>query len=186
MYNNYNNYSTISGTEINWSPFDEFRACQTLDLANYFNMSDQLFRITFVFSQIENIGVYIFQEEKNKYTRRPLKFNKKIYSGPYLTIYDLSRPMQLRTINKLSQTIDSELDRALNCRNYPYKNYQFYSSCDKEYVYEKFQNIYKIMPFWAVLDNNFSQVTAQRQVIYAVKEVLILQVFIHMLCCLLC
>ena len=107
-----------------------------------------------------SLGVSIFVEEKNRNTRRPLLANKKIYSGPFLAIRDLSKPMQIRTVNSLSQIINSEFDQGKNCKNYPYKHYKSYRDCDEEYAFNALYKEHKIIPFWAT--TNLSSVTKLR------------------------
>ena len=157
-YNNYKNITFIFAKDINWSPIDEFRACQTLDLTQYFKFIDKSFNLAFIFNIFDNHGVAVFIEDKNKHTYRPLKVNKKPI--PLLAIDDLSKPMIVRTINSISQDISSELDKGKNCRNYPFQTFKSYGDCDKKMLAKWFKKYSGIRPFWAVED--YREVTKLR------------------------
>ena len=74
-----------------------------------------------------------------------------IYSGPSLISNNLATTTHPVIIIKISQTIDSELDSDKNCKNYPYKNFENYGSCDENFVNQEVSK-YGIMPFWATKD----------------------------------
>ena len=150
----------ISAADVKWSPVDDFRACQTIDISDYTNVSNHVDRLYFYFKKIKNYEVSVFIEEKVRHTRRPLVSSKEVYSGPYLVIKDLYKPSNLKTVHKLSQQIDSELDKGKNCKNYPYKHYRNYRQCDEEYVFNQLHEKFKITPFWATY--NMSSVTKLR------------------------
>ena len=65
----------------------------------------------------------------------------------------IGEPIYHSSIHKISQTIDSELDKDKKCRNYPFKTWESYKDCDFEFVHENFLSM-GIMPFWATKDLN--------------------------------
>ena len=85
-------------------------------------------------------GVYIYFEEKNKVLSRRLKTN----------------------ILNFRQNIYSEKEENKHCKNYPFNGSASFGDCDKKYLYDKFVNFFKIMPFWVAL--NLSEVTNYRLV----------------------
>ena len=93
----------IPGTDVNWSLFDDFRACQTIDINHYTNVSNSFDRIYFYFKKANNTEVSIFVEDKDQHTRRPLVSTRDVYSGPFLAIENLSEPTNLKTVQKKDQ-----------------------------------------------------------------------------------
>ena len=78
-----------------------------------------------------------------------------MYSGDPLRIQDLEKTRKLTAIFQISQIIDSEFDERSKCKNYPDDTYLSFVECDRENVYLKFLNDYKIMPFWATRNLQF-------------------------------
>ena len=102
----------------------------------------------------------IYFEEKNKVLSRRLKTNMLSYVGPSFHYHDLSLPQSKKGIFSFHQNIYSEKEENKHCKNYPFKGFASFGDCDDKYFYDKFVNLYKIMPFWTALD--LSQVTNHR------------------------
>ena len=143
---------SILGKDINWSKADQYPSCQPLDLFDYYDMETFTPKhIFFAFNKIDNLGATLLLEDKNRVSSRSLRSNRLIYSGPSLISNNLATTTHPVIIIKISQTIDSELDSDKNCKNYPYKNFENYGSCDEDFVYQEVSN-YGVMPFWATKD----------------------------------
>ena len=104
-------------------------------------------------------GVYIYFEEKNKVLSRRLKTNMLSYEGPSFHYDDLFFSKYKEGIR---QNIYSEKEENKHCKNYPFNGSASFGDCDKKYLYDKFVNFFKIMPFWVAL--NLSEVTNYRLV----------------------
>ena len=74
------------------------------------------------------------------------------YEGPTFENFDLTDPILMKGIFKLSQTIDTEEDEEKLCKNYPYNGFNSYKECDEQFVYDELKNKFNIMPVWAALD----------------------------------
>ena len=60
-----------------------FPACKSLDIAPILkNENITPMEIAFEFYKIENIGLFLYIEDRNKDLKRPLKSAKLSYSGP--------------------------------------------------------------------------------------------------------
>ena len=72
-----------------------YPACKTVDIEKYFDLQKLTPRqIFFEFWKVENLGVYVYIEEKTKALRRPLKSAKLSYSGPSINNANLNRPIK--------------------------------------------------------------------------------------------
>ena len=72
-----------------------YPACKTIDLECYFDLRKVTPRqIFFEFWKVENLGVYVYIEEKTKALKRPLKSAKLSYSGPSINNGNLNRPIK--------------------------------------------------------------------------------------------
>ena len=114
------------------------------------------------FGKLENIGVSIFIEEKNKALRkRPLTQNMLSYHGPHLRNENLQQTRRIRVGIKLEQFIYSELDESKKCTNYPNGTYASYADCDEAYVRQMMREHFdNLMPFWAA--QNLTDITSLR------------------------
>ena len=74
------------------------------------------------------------------------------YEGPTFQNLDLTDPILMKGIFKLSQTIDTEEDEEKLCENYPHNGFNSYKECDEQFVYDELKNKFIIMPVWAALD----------------------------------
>ena len=74
------------------------------------------------------------------------------YEGPTFQNLDLTDPILIKGIFKLSQTIDTEEDEEKLCKNYPYNGFNSFRECDEQFVYDEFKNRFNIMPAWAAFD----------------------------------
>ena len=114
--------------------------------------------------QVPGVGVSIFFEEKKKVSSRRLKTNMLSYEGPNFQYDDLSLPQSKKGIFSFHQNSYSEKEEDKHCKNYPFNGSASFGDCDKKYLYDKFVNFYKIMPFWIALD--LSEVTTFRYGLY--------------------
>ena len=131
-------------------PTIQYPSCHIIDLINFFDMKTMTpLQIFFTCGRVENLGISIFVQERNKMLKRPLKVSRLNYVGPDLKNTFLEEPKKQKVILKMSQTIDSELDEDKNCRQYPSEGFETYGECDQAYVTRKFKDVYKVMPFWA-------------------------------------
>ena len=72
-----------------------YPACKTIDIEPYFDLRKVTPRqIFFEFWKVENLGVYLYIEEKTKALKRPLKSAKLSYSGPSINNGNLNRPIK--------------------------------------------------------------------------------------------
>lgn len=116
-------------------------------------------QILFYFKKTPNLSVSLyFENKKRKVSSRILKSNVLSYVGPKFRNSDLSIPIDMRVLLKISQNIDSEEDEK-KCQNYPNKEYDSYLECDNIHFQKLIFNNAKnpLKPFW--IYTNYSQVT---------------------------
>ena len=134
-----------------------FPLCYKLDLNRFFNFNSSFVpqQIYLYLGKIENFGLTVFIEEKNKKNKRTLKSFQDFYSGPTIKIDDLNKTKYIDIAVKLSQTIYSEEDKRNPCANYPTDEYENFGECDRKYINNKIYNATGIQPFWTAdsLDN---------------------------------
>ena len=154
---------SISGRNLKWSKVPLYSGgCQSLDLKHYFNLtgSDAPLDISFYLYKVENHGISIYIQERNKaLKRRTLKSNLLSYSGPVIENRDLIEPILYKEIVSISQNLFSERDTLKKCRNYPNEDYESYRECDEHFVYQEMRSKYNLMPFWAA--NKLNEVSYQ-------------------------
>ena len=142
----------LNGKNISWSIAEQFPSCQLLDLFDYFDMeSITPKQIFFNFQKMDNIGVTLLIEERNKMLSRSVKYTRSMYIGPSMIFNNLANTIRKSYVQIISTSKDSDLDQNIKCKNYPYKNYKTYKDCDDEFI---FQEVLKIglVPFWATED----------------------------------
>ena len=159
----------ISGNKVKWSEVPIYPECQTLDLSDYFDLSQITpLEIRFYIDNNPNIGLGFFIEERNKVLKRRLSsFNILSYSGPDIESKNLSIGKDIKAVISLSQIKDLEEDTEKKCKNYPIsgfenmnKTFEDYNACDLEFAYQKLKSVYQLTPFWATY--NMSEVTASK------------------------
>ena len=72
-----------------------FPSCKTIDIEQYLFYDFQKIsprQITFDFFKINNIGLYLYIEDKTKALKRPLKSSKLSYLGPSISNSNLDAP----------------------------------------------------------------------------------------------
>ena len=72
-----------------------FPSCKTIDIEQYLYYDFQKIsprQITFDFFKINNIGLYLYIEDKTKALKRPLKSSKLSYLGPSISNSNLDAP----------------------------------------------------------------------------------------------
>ena len=91
-----------------------FPSCKTIDIEQYLYYDFQKIsprQITFDFFKINNIGLYLYIEDKTKALKRPLKSSKLSYLGPSISNSNLDNPTKqnfvIRTEFNLKYTIQS-------------------------------------------------------------------------------
>lgn len=83
------------------------------------------------------------------------------YNGPTIDHSNLASPVIKRYALTVTQTINSETEKAINCTNYPNDKFSSFDECDECFVLNELKNTYdRIMPFWAT--GNLEKVTQQR------------------------
>ena len=138
-----------------------FPACKSLDIAPILkNENITPMEIAFEFYKIENVGLFLYIEDRNKDLKRPLKSAKLSYSGPSISNKNLNSPTRQSLILSVSQSIDSPYDKGKNCRIYPHNGFASYGECDKDFVSKEYHKKYKLIPFW--LTENMEEVTKLR------------------------
>ena len=154
VYTGKQNQYYINSEDILWNKIPQYPACQILDVMEYFNQykNENILQIFIYLNQVQDVGVSIFFEEKNKVLSRRLKTNMLSYEGPNFQYDDLFLPQSKKGIFSFHQNIYSEKEENKHCKNYPYNGSASFRDCDKKYLYDKFVNFYKIMPFWISLD----------------------------------
>ena len=112
----------LSSEDIIWSKIPQYPACQVLDVMEYFTdyKEEQILQLFIDFNQVENVGVSIFFEEKNKVLSRRLKTNMLSYAGPSFQYDDLFVPQDKKGIFSFHQNIYSEKEENKHCKNYPF------------------------------------------------------------------
>lgn len=135
---------------MDWSPIPQLTACQSVDISNYFNLTETVHPfIVFQFKKQQNLGLTVEIKDKRKALfRRTLKSNSFDYEGARIELKDLSSPEIVFYHITVSQTIDLETDKGKQCKDYPDQNFSSYRECDEDFVYNEVKK-YKIMPFWA-------------------------------------
>ena len=121
------------------------------DFVDYFDLSghNTPLQIFFHIAPIENLGISIHIEERNRaLKKRPLKNNVLTYSGPLIRNPSLSSPRITRMMLKFEQFLFSDKDDSKNCKNYPHDEYSSYRECDEKFIYKLFKRKYEVMPFW--------------------------------------
>lgn len=153
---------TVISKNVKWSIIPQFPACQILDILEYFSFDkdEQLLQIFILLNKVENLGINIFFEEKNRVLARFLKTSMLSYDGPSFNFNNLLLPQKKRGIVSFHQSTYSEEDANVHCRNYPFNGSTSFGECDKNYFHNEFQNYYKLMPFWVA--TNISEVTNHR------------------------
>ena len=151
----------FSGRNISWSLEPIYPSCQVIDLGDYFNLSvNTPLQILFYIKRVPNLSVSLYFEDKGRVVAsRILKSNILSYAGPKFRNNDLSNPIDMKVLLKLSQNIDSERDQKKRCKNYPNREYVSYLECDRKYFQELILNNAKppLTPFW--ITSNHSEVT---------------------------
>ena len=118
-------YFTVSGKDIKWQIAEQYPACQSLDLFDYFDIEKyKPWIVKFKFLKTDNLGVSLMLEERNKAVSRSLYSNRLSYSGPPLDMKNLSQATFHSSVHRISQRLDSELDNNVNCVNYPNGDFQ--------------------------------------------------------------
>ena len=91
-----------------------FPSCKTIDIEQYLYYDFRKIsprQITFDFFKINNIGLYLYIEDKTKALKRPLKSSKLSYLGPSISNSNLDAPTKqnliIRTEFNLKYTIRS-------------------------------------------------------------------------------
>ena len=146
----------MNSEDIAWSKTSQYPACQILDVMDFFMeyKDEHILQIFIYLKQVEDLGVSIFFEEKKKVLSRRLKTNMLSYEGPSFQYDNLFLPQDKKGIFSFHQNIYSEKEENKHCINYPYNGSASFGDCDKKYLYDKFVNFYKIMPFWVSSDLN--------------------------------
>ena len=152
--NDYSDYETILPNDIGWKLVPLYPSCQIIDLMTYVNKSKNISPISIVFSfkTDKDLGISIFLEEKNKIHSRTSKHNSLSYIGPLIQNKDLSQARFVKSIIRISQTIDSQLDPKKKCVNYPTEEFETYNLCDEAEVRAKVQDELGVTPFWMTDD----------------------------------
>ena len=156
-----NEIINVSGENIRWSLAEQYPNCQPLDLWDYFDFkNDTPLLIYIFFKRVDNLGVTISIEDRQKAVSRTLKSNRLMYTGPSLSLSNLSAPIRHSSIISVSQLIDSELDADKNCKNYPFENFYSFKECDNDFIFNEAFSKEGVVPFWAT--HNFTNVTSLR------------------------
>ena len=143
----------IDGENMTWSLTQQYPSCQMLDMTEYFDFEEYTPLQIFIYlSKLDKIGVSVFFEETNKALSRRLKTNMLSYQGPTFQNNDLSNPIDLQGIVKISQNVDSEEEENKKCKNYPFNNSVNFKDCDEKYNVDQFSSIFQLMPFWVAKD----------------------------------
>ena len=156
IYTQKHNVYFVKSEDINWSKIPQFSACQILNVMEYFTKykDENVLQIILHFNQLKNVGVAIFLEDKIKALSRTLKTNMLAYDGPPIHFSNLFIPHMKRGIFSFHQFIHPEKEKKVRCKNYPFEGFSSFGDCDKKYLYDKFLNVYKIMPFWIAKDSS--------------------------------
>ena len=155
-------YHSVLGTEIHWPLIMQFPMCQTINLSQYFDLQKRPPKqILFKFNVIENIAVSLTIGDILLSPNRTLKSQMETYNGPTIEHWNLAFPAIKRFALTVTQTINSEAEKAINCTNYPNEKFSSFKECDEYFVLNELNTTYDgIMPFWATGD--LEKVTQQR------------------------
>ena len=152
IYTTDRQFITVSGDAFNWSLVHQYYSCQLLDLFDYFDMDTitpkQIF---FNFNKVDNVGVTLLIEERNKVVSRSEKYLRSMYIGPSMTFNNLANIIHKSYVHIISTSKDSDIDPNIKCKNYPYKKYKSYKDCDDEFILQEVLKI-GLVPFWATDD----------------------------------
>ena len=110
-------------------------------------------------NQIKNLGVELSILDKNIASRRSLKSDLLVYSGPTPAHSNLNHAAVKSYILKIIQTKNAAEDESNDCQDYPNEKYQTFSDCDAEFVHDQMLGE-GVMPFWAT--DNLDEVTSIR------------------------
>lgn len=140
----------------------QFPMCQTVDLVQYFDLQRHPPKqILFKFNVFEDISVSLGIGDILLSPNRTLKSQMENYNGPTIDHSNLASPVIKRYALTVTQTINSETEKAINCTNYPNGKFSSFEECDECFVLNELKNTYdRIMPFWAT--GNLEKVTQQR------------------------
>ena len=149
-------HQSVQGSNLIFSPQPEYIACQEIDLAENFNFENKSYLyIVFFFNKVENVGATLRIEDKRKsINKRSLRSSTTVYEGPSTRIANLMSPQWKNYYLTISQSLHSEENIEIGCKNYPTKDFKSYRDCDENFVYNEMKETYKIMPFWATRDMN--------------------------------
>ena len=94
----------FSGRNISWSLEPIYPSCQVIDLGDYFNLSVHTpLQILFYIKRVPNLSVSLYFEDKGRaVASRILKSNILSYAGPKFRNNDLSNPIDMKVLLKLS------------------------------------------------------------------------------------
>ncbi len=154
IYTKKHNFYFVKSKDVNWTKIPQFSACQIFDVIKYFSdyEDESIVQLKVKLNKLENVGVSISFEERNKALPRRLKTNMLSYDGPSFHFADLFLTHNIRGIFRYHQIIHSEEEKKVRCKNYPYDGLESFGDCDKKYIHDKFLHDYKIMPFWVATD----------------------------------
>ena len=133
-----------------------------VDITQFFDLKEKaIISLEFQLNSIKNVGISMMIEDKNKALLKRLMNSQRVaYDGPNIEVENLTKPLNLRYLVTLSQTIDLEMDSGANCRIYPNREFSSYHECDESYIYNEMKNTFNIMPFWAA--KSLDEVTNNR------------------------
>ena len=124
------NETWINAQSLKWSLVPKFPICQSLDLHDYFNLTENTPSILNIEAKgRDGFSISFILEERVKQTSRALKSHYKSYSGPVYKIENLGNPWVINALIVLSQTIYNEMDTKNPCRNYPFDKFKSYGDC---------------------------------------------------------
>ena len=131
----------IEPKQLKWSPIPQFPACQIIDFLEYLqcdnNRTCSLLEIIFDVAKLENIGMSINLQERNKVNHRTVKVNALSSSGPRMQNKDLMNPRNLKYIVRFHQHQYSGQDLSKKCVYYPNSKFRSYDECDKSFIRKK-------------------------------------------------
>ena len=162
LYSMKKKYYRVRGKEISWSLRIQFPMCQTIDLSQYFDLKkNPPKQVIFKMNVIDNMAVSLSIVDRLLSLNRTLKSQVETYNGPPIQHNNMAAPEIKRFALTVTQTLNSEADRNINCTNYPNDQFSSFRDCDERFVLSDMRRNYDgIMPFWATRD--FDQVTRYR------------------------
>ena len=91
-----------------------------VDITQFFDLKEKaIISLEFQLNSIKNLGISMMIEDKNKALLKRLMNSQRVaYDGPNIEVENLTKPLNLRYLVTLSQTIDLEMDSGANCRIY--------------------------------------------------------------------